>query len=210
MSFRKRCRVTAPEVQDQRGDFGGLRSSVSTLDIGNFLIERRTGLQNLGDLGDRPGGRQRRPRGAGPQVGLEPPGQFGRLGPQPDDEPEVAQQPAVAGSQHGPAAGGQNRPGMVLDQLPQRPFFPVPKRRLSRVGEDRHDRPPGACLDLTIGIQEPPVQPICQDLADGGFAGAPVTRPGPGPVLADRGFSAWRSSVIRRAAAPACVSGCLS
>ena len=57
-------------------------------------------------------------------------------------------------------------------------LFPVPEDRLSRFGEDRHDRPARAGLDLKIGVQEPQVQTICQDLADSGLAGAPVTHEG--------------------------------
>src|SRR5208282_1005182 len=81
--------LPAPEVEDQRGDFVGRAVESFDGNIGHFLVERRTGAQNLGDLGDRAGARERGPLGAGPQVSLESPGQLGRLGPQPDHEAEV-------------------------------------------------------------------------------------------------------------------------
>ncbi len=67
---------------------------------------------------------------------------------------------------------------MVLDQFPQRVLFPVPEDRLSQISEDRQNRPARAGLDLKIGVQEPQVQTICQDLADSSLAGTPVTDEG--------------------------------
>ena len=121
---------------------------------------------------------ERGPLGAGPQVSHKSLGQLGRLGLQPDHETEVDQEPAIRRSQHGPSPAGQNRRGMVLDQFPQRVLFPVPEDRFSRISEDRQNRPARAGLDLKIGVHEPQVQAICQDLADSGLAGAPVTDEG--------------------------------
>ena len=157
-------------AQNQLRDF--LRRSAAGVDrhVGHLSIERGPGGQHRGDLGERAGRGQRGPLRPGLHVGrsslrASSPGSASSQ----TTNPCVAQELPIRRPEHGPAPGGQDRPGMAGDELADRAFLPVPEDRLSAARRrstgstapraprfpDRHpgtagpDDPPGSCRPST-------------------------------------------------------------
>ena len=86
-----------------------VRRSVSTTASATSRYKGGPAAQDVGELGERPGRRQRGAVGQPPGVGLQPGGERGEVGGQPDDEPEVAEQAPVRLAEDDAPAGRQDR-----------------------------------------------------------------------------------------------------
>src|SRR5262249_9149166 len=134
------------------------------------FVNRRSRIQNRGDLFDGPSRSERGPDQTAPFIHVKPPRELVRKRSQPDDVTELTYPLTISLPQHRSAPGGDDGLGKPVEKLGQSPLLPIAKLELSGFGENHFDRTARTRLDLAIDVDECPIHCKSKQTADGRLA----------------------------------------